>query len=94
MTARQGDQAVEDGTVSFGARLVGSPGFGGLFREGMGLVEETASYLDGDGRAESRRRPPTGIASREHRINAASGANAGPAPELSPDRVRRGLSKP
>jgi regulator of CtrA degradation len=26
-----------------------------LFREGMALVEETASYLDGDGRAESRR---------------------------------------
>jgi regulator of CtrA degradation len=40
--------------VSFGARLVGSAGFGSLFREGMGLVEETAAYLDGDGRSESR----------------------------------------
>jgi regulator of CtrA degradation len=43
------------GMVSFGARLVGSSAFNGLFREGMGLVEETAAYLDGDGRAESRR---------------------------------------
>lgn len=41
-------------TVSFGARLVGSPGFGALFREGMALVEETAAYLDGEGRTESR----------------------------------------
>lgn len=40
--------------VSFGARLVGSAGFMALFREGMALVEETAAYLDGDGRAESR----------------------------------------
>lgn len=43
------------GAVSFGARLVGSPAFSGLFREGMALVEETAAYLDGDGRGESRR---------------------------------------
>lgn len=41
--------------VSFGARLVGSAGFGALFREGMALVEETAAYLDGDGRTESRK---------------------------------------
>lgn len=40
--------------VSFGARLVGSAGFTTLFREGMALVEETAAYLDGDGRTESR----------------------------------------
>lgn len=45
----------EVATVSFGARLVGSAGFTSLFREGMGLVEETAAYLDGDGRGESRR---------------------------------------
>lgn len=44
----------DDGAVSFGARLVGSSGFTSLFREGMGLVEETAAYLDGDGRSESR----------------------------------------
>lgn len=40
--------------VSFGARLVGSAGFTSLFREGMALVEETAAYLDGVGRTESR----------------------------------------
>lgn len=28
--------------------------FDRTFREGMGLVEETAAYLDGDGRRDSR----------------------------------------
>src|ERR1700716_4262138 len=41
--------------VSFGQRLAGSPVFAALFRDGMGLVEETASYLDGPGRQESKR---------------------------------------
>ncbi len=41
--------------IVFGARLAGSDAFKAMFREGMGLVEETASYLDGDGRADSRR---------------------------------------
>lgn len=36
-------------------KLVGSSNFTSLFREGMALVEETAAYLDGDGRTESRR---------------------------------------
>ncbi|MFD1702658.1 DUF1465 family protein [Methylopila henanensis] len=40
--------------VSLGMRLVGSAAFTTLFREGMALVEETAAYLDGDGRGESR----------------------------------------
>lgn len=44
----------EAGAVSFGVRLVGSAAFMSLFREGMGLVEETAAYLDGEGRQESR----------------------------------------
>ena len=44
----------EVAAVSFGARLVGSAGFGSLFRECMALVEETAAYLDGEGRGESR----------------------------------------
>jgi regulator of CtrA degradation len=44
----------EPSTVAFGARLLGSEAFKALFREGMALVEETASYLDGDGRRESR----------------------------------------
>jgi regulator of CtrA degradation len=41
--------------IAFGERLAGSEIFKNLFREGMALVEETANYLDGDGREESRR---------------------------------------
>lgn len=40
--------------VSFGRTYVTSDAFKTLFREGMALVEETAAYLDGEGRAESR----------------------------------------
>jgi len=40
--------------IVFGRRFAHSETFKGLFREGMALVEETASYLDGDGRADSR----------------------------------------
>jgi regulator of CtrA degradation len=43
--------------ISFGAKLVSSSAFKALFREGMALVEETAAYLDGDGRGESRGLP-------------------------------------
>jgi len=43
--------------VAFGRRLAGSAAFKAMFREGMALVEETAAYLDGDGRRESRRLP-------------------------------------
>ena len=39
----------------FGRRLAGSEAFKAMFREGMSLVEETATYLDGDGRRESHR---------------------------------------
>src|SRR4030095_3543364 len=46
--------ANEVGAVSFGARLAGSQAFSLLFREGMSLVEETAGYLDGPGRRESK----------------------------------------
>jgi regulator of CtrA degradation len=42
------------GPVSFGQRLAGSQTFSILFREGMALVEETAGYLDGPGRRESK----------------------------------------
>lgn len=45
----------EDGEpIDFGKTFVGSDGFRDLFREGMALVEETAAYLDGPGREESR----------------------------------------
>lgn len=40
--------------VSFGERLANSQAFADLFRDGMSLVEETATYLDGPGRQESR----------------------------------------
>jgi len=41
--------------VSFGERLAGSQAFSVLFRDGMTLVEETAAYLDGPGRQESKK---------------------------------------
>ncbi len=41
-------------TVSFTHRLLASENFMLLFREGMSLVEATAAYLDGEGRADSR----------------------------------------
>ena len=41
-------------TVDFGAKFAASDMFVKVFREGMSLVEETASYLDGPGRRESR----------------------------------------
>ncbi|BAQ45296.1 MULTISPECIES: DUF1465 family protein [Methylobacterium] len=44
----------EQPTVRFGETFVASEGFKLLFREGMTLVEETAAYLDGPGRDESR----------------------------------------
>ena len=47
--------ANEAGPVSFGERLANSDVFAALFREGMALVEETASYLDGPGRSESKK---------------------------------------
>ncbi len=40
--------------VSFGARLANSAAFAALFRDGMALVEETATYLDGPGRQDSK----------------------------------------
>jgi regulator of CtrA degradation len=47
--------ANEVGPVSFGERLANSQVFTDLFRDGMALVEETASYLDGPGRQESKK---------------------------------------
>jgi regulator of CtrA degradation len=46
----QGEAAL----VHFSERLTSSAAFGSLFREGMDLVEETAAYLDGVGRAEAK----------------------------------------
>jgi regulator of CtrA degradation len=41
--------------VLFGAKLAASQNFSQLFRDGMKLVEETAAYLDGPGRQESKK---------------------------------------
>lgn len=41
-------------TVSFGERFQASEQFDVVFREGMLLVEQTAAYLDGEGRKESK----------------------------------------
>jgi len=49
--------------IPFIHRLASSGAFKDLFREGMTLVEEAASYLDGPGRAESSALPrPTALA--------------------------------
>src|SRR6478735_8244543 len=42
-------------TVAFGQKLAASQSFSLLFREGMGLVEETAAYLDGIGRQDAKK---------------------------------------
>ena len=44
----------ETALVQFSERLTNSAAFGTLFRDGMDLVEETAAYLDGVGRAEAK----------------------------------------
>ena len=43
------------GTVAaFGEKLASSQAFKTLFRDGMGIVEEVAAYLDGQGRADAK----------------------------------------
>src|SRR5216117_3741205 len=49
------DRSQSDGAlVQLSERLTNSAAFSNLFREGMDLVEETAAYLDGDGRTEAK----------------------------------------
>jgi regulator of CtrA degradation len=45
----------ESDPILFGRTFVQSEAFKSLFHEGMELVEETAAYLDGPGREDSRR---------------------------------------
>ena len=47
--------AGEGGLVAFGEKLAASRAFSALFRDGMTLVEQTAAYLDGPGRQQSKR---------------------------------------
>jgi regulator of CtrA degradation len=42
------------GAVSISGRLASAETFAALYREGMGLVEETAAYLDGEGRRDAK----------------------------------------
>ncbi len=46
--------AVNSGTIDFLAKFTTSDQFEKTFKEGMGLVEETANYLDGEGRVDAR----------------------------------------
>jgi regulator of CtrA degradation len=48
-------RSMEAGAVSFSERLASSQVFAAVFRDGMALVEETATYLDGPGRQESKK---------------------------------------
>lgn len=49
--------AAKGETVSFGERFQASEQFDRVFSEGMALVERSASYLDGEGRRESKGLP-------------------------------------
>lgn len=44
----------KNATISFAERFVSSEFFLDIFKEGMGLVEETANYLDTEGRSEAK----------------------------------------
>mgnify|MGYP001812831596 CR=1 FL=1 len=46
--------AGSDNTIRFSDRKAASPAFNKLYAEGMGLVEETASYLEGEGRRDAK----------------------------------------
>src|SRR5689334_24353318 len=52
MKERSADEAAP---IYFGEKLASSQAFAELFRDGMALVEETATYLDGPGRQQSKK---------------------------------------
>ena len=53
---------VEAVTVSFGECFQRSEQFDAIFKEGMALVERTAHYLDGEGRAAAKKlKPPVSL---------------------------------
>ncbi|WP_068313398.1 DUF1465 family protein [Polycladidibacter hongkongensis] len=55
----------------FGQHVIQSQGFEDLFQDGMALIEETASYLDGPGKKQSRslaRAPALAYASESMRL--------------------------
>jgi regulator of CtrA degradation len=59
MSEQSGMPGVSDAApLSFRDRFTASPQFSRLFYEGMALIEQTANYLDGPGRAEARELAP------------------------------------
>ena len=57
------DLMIQNNAISFGERLASSGSFKLLFADGMALVEETAAYLDGEGREDAKGLPRTIAAS-------------------------------
>jgi regulator of CtrA degradation len=49
-----GNTKTSSAAISFFTKFTGSEQFEKVFKEGMGLVEETANYLDGPGRIDAR----------------------------------------
>jgi len=47
-------EGASENTIPFGKKYTESEQFSVVFQEGMALVEATAAYLDGDGRAEAK----------------------------------------
>lgn len=62
--SKTGTTTKSDGTtIPFGKKFAESGNFSAVFEEGMGLVEATAAYLDGEGRAEAKQlEPPASLA--------------------------------
>src|SRR5690349_1972746 len=56
-TDRDVSDPQDKSAIALGPRIVASGGFMLLYKEGMGLIEEVAAYLDGEGRTESRTLP-------------------------------------
>ncbi len=53
-SAKTASAVVSAEMISFGARFAASDQFDFIYKEGMALVERTASYLDGPGRKEAK----------------------------------------
>lgn len=49
------NNADQKNTIQFSTRKAASPAFTRLYSEGMGLVEETAAYLETEGREEAKK---------------------------------------
>ncbi len=54
MNEKSNSQPEPGAPVEFGVRFAGSKLFTQIFQDGMGLVEETAAYLDGQGRNDAK----------------------------------------